>query len=222
MNRRNPKYIAALQARLDRLWPRRQPQLVADLPGRWPVLPAATLWAFQYAGLRHLIRRGDALAERWLIALEESVSLAAGTLLTRTPGRDLAVERRRVLDMFSQLDTNTGKLKTSPEAWDAIDDDVRYIARELGGLLARGPAWRDRTPAAREAAIARWWRALHFGAPPFALTGVHVNNISVALLTSAGRAAEEWVAIERRKDPSQMSDGLRKWRRRSGTPAKAE
>jgi hypothetical protein len=179
------------------------------------------LWGFQYAGLRHLIRRGDPLAERWLAALERAAHAAVGRPLDPPDWPTRAAEVSRVLDGFFQLDTGRGKLKV-PEQWAAIEADVRWVTRELDGLIGRGAAWKDRNPAERAAAITHWWRALHFGRPRVALTGVHVNKLSVALLTSARRGAEEWVAIDRRQDPKRVANGLRKWRRATGASIPAD
>lgn len=91
MKRKNPRHpvrVATGLAQLDRLW------RMQGGPAGWPILSAETLWRFQYAGLHHMIRRGDLLAERWLAALEAAARIVRGPVLG-IPDATLTATRAR-------------------------------------------------------------------------------------------------------------------------------
>lgn len=210
MKRRNPRYIAGLEARLERLWSLRQPSRVPSGPGRWPVLSAEALWRFQYAGLRHLIRRGDSLGELWLTALER----AAKTVRGMDPRDGERAEKlEKVINGFSQRQLGPGQLKAGTD-WEPIERQVQQITWEFEQFLAKVPHWARLAKEQRDARLTRFARALFRRVE---LTQQQVNNLAVALHRGSRPAAVVLVAVNRRADPDQMRDSLRKWNKENSS-----
>ena len=216
MKRRSPKYVARLEQRLDRLWGLRQAPALRGGHGRWPLLPADVLWRFQFAGVRHLIRRGDPFAEQWLSALEQSAAIAHGRTLLSGPGlqTDQLQKIAEIIDRFSMAPQGRGKAKSTGTDWGPVEGEVRQITWEFERLFQKIPRWGRLPKADRDARLSRFARALF--PPRLTLTRLQVNNLSVALTRGARPAAVVVVAASRRSDPDRLADSLRKWNKSRG------